>query len=219
MRPATNKAKETKSQKKLVYIYVLKSMRTQLFGEMFSFYKSLCRDWRLKVEEVCGRSYCSLLHNSYYLSKREDPCLPLHLRLYIRELKQKRQRWQRKCYLSSEFALFQTSSPLFYLMQFVKCWLLKLNSCIYILSFTHHLKMSSRLVRQDFTYILSFRNSTGKVTAQQLIITFYVRRLLHDIFAFIQSSRKSRIASELRYMVPKVCMVIVIIIFTSFLVG
>lgn len=90
---------------------------------------------------------------------------------------------------------------------------------MYILSFTHHFKMSSRLVKQDFTYILSFRNSIGKATAQQLIITFYVRRSLHDIFAFIQSSRNDRIVSELRYMVLKVCVVILIIILTLFLVG
>lgn len=74
--------------------------------------------------------------------------------------------------------------------------------------------MSSRLVQLDFTYIFSFRNFIGKATAKQLIITFYFKKSLRDIFVFIQSSRNHRIASELRYMVLKVCMVIVIIIFT-----
>ena len=71
--------------------------------------------------------------------------------------------------------------------------------------------MSSRLVQLDFTYIFSFRNFIEKATAKQLIITFYFRKSLRDIFVFIQSSRNHRIASELRYMVLKVCMVIVII--------
>lgn len=79
--------------------------------------------------------------------------------------------------------------------------------------------MSSRLVQLDFTYIFSFRNFIGKATAKQLIITFYFMKSLRDIFVFIQSSRNHRIASELRYMVLKVCMVIVIIFSRSLFIG
>ena len=48
----------------------------------------------------------------------------------IRELKQQRRRRLRKRHLKSEFALLQTLSILFQLVQFVKCWhfFLELNS-------------------------------------------------------------------------------------------
>ena len=39
----------------------------------------------------------------------------------IRELKQQRRRWQRKRHFTREYALLQTLSSLFHLVQFVKC--------------------------------------------------------------------------------------------------
>ena len=40
----------------------------------------------------------------------------------IRDFKQQRRRWPRKRHLKSEFALLQTLSYLFHVVQFVKCW-------------------------------------------------------------------------------------------------
>ena len=45
----------------------------------------------------------------------------------IRELKQQRRRWLRKRHLKSEFALPQTFSRLFHLVQFVQCWQISLE--------------------------------------------------------------------------------------------
>ena len=47
---------------------------------------------------------------------------PRHLQVIIRKLKQQRRRRLRKHHLKSEFALLQTLSQLFQLVQFVKCW-------------------------------------------------------------------------------------------------
>ena len=55
-----------------------------------------------------------LLHLPYYLRAWN--------RLFIRELKQQRQRWLRKRHLKSEVVLLQNLSRLFHLIQFVKSW-------------------------------------------------------------------------------------------------
>ena len=79
-----------------------------------------CCGFRVQLDsKVCKESRADKDHRD-----REDQKDPLVYRvlLYVnRELKQ--QQWQlRKRHLKSEFALLQTLSCIFHLVQFVKCW-------------------------------------------------------------------------------------------------